>query len=1425
MFEVAAAQEVSGLRSPLSSPVTAEFCPTSSFSPDQEPRPADLGESSAYLSSPARDGVGVSPSDEADAKPPSSPGGVQESIESYEERKRFWENISGSMGSTEKPPSFTGSLESPSAPQISQQQPHESDTETSCTDQNTVVEQDTVDVQDTDAALPDLSFENSGFLGIDHIDDHLVDAECSDEVLARSRSPFEVVRGDLTEANTSYGEDAQSDDDQFLQSSTADQTDAQLSSSAMQADDGKAQLAARAPHSPPTTPCHEGPHSIPPVVTDIRRVSECLEREALRQAFPQSEEDASEPKPRSVKFGAVQHPEEKTQHTVWEIAMSASVDQDDSEEAGELALEPVQDIPTTDEEGMTEEKAREIAQEIVEGIKDQVARMPQSCFEEPRVSQEEQELINSVTAQKLANEQRRLARFHAGSIEITDEDLQSGELSPPEHHVAILREMSAKRWQESSLAEVSEDQAHCDPAAVEQAVDKSPRGGQITQMDSSTDGEMIASDFGSSSSKEHSERLEQKVAAFKQEVRESRESKKSEVEMSSSGSTYMILEEEEKPVVVGKPELEGSSSGDSRYQSFEAGSDGSKTVSRPNSSDVEVLLTTRTGTSSEYDTAATGPVTPTAQDLSSKSGSAEYYTAQCSVSSRESMHSVDSESSGNLASVEVSSETSETLVPSTHDWEEQDVGEMDVSGTPMGEDIMSWSGGGAQWGSVQGMHRDCEVPSLVFTAAEPVTGSSTPDYGEQEEEQQQAQEAEGEDEDCQVASGMKRSMEMTFHPEPQALVNISQDTVDETESTEPEKKEVEEDKQSFLDNEFQESIDQRGACTSQSEHGEDPGLIKVLLESEQTVETEESNTESREQEVESVSPDSYGVVHEHAVVTGQGVELDEITHPRMYLKSSASLPETSDGGSKPGSIPVSGLTKPTRSVTLQRDFSLPGPRPASESRAYVGQLSEDKSDLELLNLAQESTEQLLSLPDIVERPGTPEPPSSRSAMLGTRSSQAISLDYSPSSGKSSVEHESLGADPADENLMTESCGYAYEMSFERSEEFPYLAEMQCDDNSNLEDQWVRRAQFAGATAPFPAEFQPPEAVSYPPPLEDILEEDTESSQESVGKLAHSMHSSPDFDVLAGRKFFGQRGDAESSPVGSLGAENNHGGRPGSEPKDLFVNGKRVGHQLALRDDVSTGSGSSLREFEHLEKRLLEEDLPVEEQNQQQVAMRSEGGLSEIEEGHESQVSESESFETISERPVVKQEEAKLETQQEVCLVSGEVVLRPTSPESVDLTSSQIDTMATGHVDTDSLVSSLVCESRTLQSSTDTLFLDGQVLEKDGTVLQELLRGTTEYDSGVVTGPGEGGKEVSCESTLQPVSLEPGVDGSTLASAFSTESCDSVTPMQSPSPPSSHSDDCYCGDKDAAAAAAATNTSEKLTRAEGSSNLLPCEVAC
>lgn len=109
-----------------------------------------------------------------------------------------------------------------------------------------------------------------------------------------------------------------------------------------------------------------------------------------------------------------------------------------------------------------------------------------------------------------------------------------------------------------------------------------------------------------------------------------------------------------------------SSSEGSHYLSSEQISEKSSKPSRPCSTDVDALLGTGGGGSSEYESAISHVSGRTSQTTN------EYKTAASSLSSRESMKSLDSESSGNLISV------SETLIPSASDLDQ----DMDIESIP-----------------------------------------------------------------------------------------------------------------------------------------------------------------------------------------------------------------------------------------------------------------------------------------------------------------------------------------------------------------------------------------------------------------------------------------------------------------------------------------------------------------------------------------------------------------------------------------------------------------------------------------------------------------------------------------------------------------------------------------------------------------------
>lgn len=195
-----------------------------------------------------------------------------------------------------------------------------------------------------------------------------------------------------------------------------------------------------------------------------------------------------------------------------------------------------------------------------------------------------------------------------------------------------------------------------------------------------------------------------------------------------------------------------SSSGESHYHSFEQSS------SRPCSSDVEGLLAANVGTagSSEYESAVSHSTT------SKQITSTDFHTAVSSLSSRESIKSLDSESSGHLGSVEVSSEASETLIPSALELE-KDIETPEVmfdSDIPL--DLLDKR-------SVKHHQERSRVGKLsVDDDYEVVSESEIVSWGGEASEEEESVPVTGEEalpiEDC--SQQMKRSHEMTFQPEP-----------------------------------------------------------------------------------------------------------------------------------------------------------------------------------------------------------------------------------------------------------------------------------------------------------------------------------------------------------------------------------------------------------------------------------------------------------------------------------------------------------------------------------------------------------------------------------------------------------------------------------------------------------------------------------
>jgi hypothetical protein len=199
------------------------------------------------------------------------------------------------------------------------------------------------------------------------------------------------------------------------------------------------------------------------------------------------------------------------------------------------------------------------------------------------------------------------------------------------------------------------------------------------------------------------------------------------------------------------------------------------------------------------------------------------------------------------------------------------------------------------------------------------------------------------------------------------------------------------------------------------------------------------------------------------------------------------------------------------------------------------------------------------------------------------------------------------------------------------------------------------------------EEQPDEFGNFNPygqPLDQILEEEEDRYSHSsedikeLTKFKESLSSTPDFDVIVNKRHHVSKIEHDDVSMGSLteferlerevalgsgsGSRGSLGSSDSLEVYGAGANGKPVNLSVKLisksgvGDDISVSSFNSLKSFEMIEKACAEAHA-IEEKAKQQ-----EDVLSEIEEGHESQVSESESGETISEAGDEKSDEDEFE---------------------------------------------------------------------------------------------------------------------------------------------------------------------------------------
>ncbi len=627
-----------------------------------------------------------------------------------------------------------------------------------------------------------------------------------------------------------------------------------------------------------------------------------------------------------------------------------------------------------------------------------------------------------------------------------------------------------------------------------------------------------------------------------------------------------------------------SSSGDNYCTAGEGGSS-----SRPSSSDVEAMYSARSGktlTTTEYDTANSQVTTLTSD---------EYHTAVSSLTSKESLHSLDtSESSGNLGSVEVSEGISEgdSLLDAVLD---PDRDMITPTGPPPNEQGQAFPG------------------SIVLGDNSSATEVDTDDGNNEDGSVSPA-----------IVPNMKRSQEMVFQPE--MTVIYCQPSSDEVFAEE------EQLSGSIL---TISSASDATIVTADKKPEDDRNTVvpreieKLKEESQPSLKTESAplpRVVSFEATVAFDIPDDH-----YSDFRGQKSFDSEFgSRPESELKDLESRPQS------------------LSEAMLSRSSSEDPPRPMSK---------EDLSDSEVPIMLKTHNEPF-------DRPVSPEPPRDDDDLAKEASAAAFSAHFSQVVEETTmgedfeghecgivpevqifqaVEQTKGDAEESPATVLTKPIGVKYWPAPDDTD----VKETQDGDNAKstnnessqekeIQDgtKWLEK-QFDNASANVASE-ESGEEFFYSQPLDQIAEEEeTDNNERELEKLKESLsQAGGDFD---GKKNFIFRSDKDDISMSSLqefeklekdlasaGSRGSMSSQDSLEAGPIKVAQMKLISKSGVGDDVSVDSSASLIEFEKLEHACKEAALI------EKIAKEQEDVLSEIEEGHESQVSEAtDSGETLS----------------------------------------------------------------------------------------------------------------------------------------------------------------------------------------------------
>lgn len=583
----------------------------------------------------------------------------------------------------------------------------------------------------------------------------------------------------------------------------------------------------------------------------------------------------------------------------------------------------------------------------------------------------------------------------------------------------------------------------------------------------------------------------------------------------------------------------GSSSGESsNYQSCDYEGSGS----RPSSSDIEALQSAgvQSGTLSEYETAMMS-----IEQSASKPTSQEYQTAASTLSSRESMKSLNSLSSGHLGSIDSTSELSETLVPSDVEADKDEIDENLESALDAEQEAEASDSSGSDIPMDEAMDKiDSHIP-------------------------------------CR----MKRSSEMIFQQIMDDSVSMGTESMDEA---------LEEDAKA-VDTATSAFMDAPGALQSvdiMTSRVSEDGIQSVCTQVISTRVTRPSDSEEFEEETKDLEAERD---------TERRAEATDVeTTESMEQRSGV---EVEEGGLEPTA------QTSVHSMLQQASMSLS----STSGMSFDTVIEKDKSER---HSPDSDSFELVDKPDIIDDFVVIEEVG-REAEEFDAEGKSIRISSVPQvTGKNyDRDLENLIAEKKEDAQVSTSQKSKNNDLFDfESEESPPQASNDDQYSQSYSDEeqyegkkWIEM-QFHTEARVYDIEYDRG-------PLEDIKEEEItdfeagssrfgsmgshKESIGSVGSMRGSFGSTPDYDVLTGKKYLSKPTDHETASLTSLQefehlesavAENlrrQHSGSQDSSSNNGSLSKRYMTSRSGHGDDVSL---SSLKDFEGLEKACREAHL-------------------------------------------------------------------------------------------------------------------------------------------------------------------------------------------------------------------------------------------